>query len=249
MPDTQPFSIQTEIFEGPLELLLDLIGKRKFLINDISLAAVTDEYMAYVAAFEEDDQSKDHLGETAQFILVASALLLIKSKSLLPVLDLTDEEEESIEDLKTRLRLYKIYKEASNAVRAAFGAHMLYARPFAPISDPLFMPDSYTTSGRLRDAIANVLLNLPRKAAPRTKVSVQKIISLEKVMQSLQDRITKQFRISFSAFAQKGERANVIVSFLAVLELIKQGIVMVRQEARFADFDIERESVDTPRYS
>jgi segregation and condensation protein A len=85
------FSVKTPIFEGPLELLLELIEKRRLLINDISLAAVTDEYMRRVAGMEGS-----HLGETTQFVYVASTLLLIKSRSLLPVFELTKEEEESI---------------------------------------------------------------------------------------------------------------------------------------------------------
>lgn len=246
MPDSQ-FAIKTDVFEGPLELLLDLIEKRKLLINDISLASVTDDYMAYVGEISESGE-RDQLAETAQFVLVAATLLLIKSKSLLPMLDLTDEEEASIEDLELRLRLYKIYKEASTQIRTSFGERVLYARPPAPVTDPLFMPDSYTTIGSMEEAMARVLLNLPKKQAPRPRVVVKKVISLEEMMKRLEERITQQFKISFSAFAASGERTNVIVSFLAVLELVKQGIIMVRQEARLADFDIERETIDIPRY-
>lgn len=241
------FSIKTEVFEGPLELLLDLIERRKLLINDIALAAVTDEYMAYVSSLTESEE-ESRLGETAQFILVASTLLLIKSKSLLPTLDLTDEETAGIEDLETRLKLYQIYRRASVMVREAFGARMLYARPFQAVTIPFFIPDSYTTLPSITAAISAVLVNLPKKQMPRVQVAVQKVIALEDVMQQLEKRITQQFKISFSAFSESSERARVIVSFLAVLELIKQGIIMVRQSERFADFDIERESVDTPHY-
>lgn len=237
------FSIKTEVFEGPLELLLDLIEKRKFLINDISLAAVTDEYMAYISTI-----AKNQLGETAQFVLVASTLLLIKSKSLLPVLDLTDEEETSIEDLEARLKLYQIYRRASVILREVFGTRMLHKRPSQAITTPLFISDSYTTLPSITAAISTVLVNLPKKQTPRVQIAIKKVISLEDMMQRLEERITKQFKISFSAFSESGERAHVIVSFLAVLELIKQGIIMVQQSARFADFDIERETVDTPHY-
>ena len=209
-----PFSIKTEVFEGPLELLLDLIEKRKLLINDISLAAVTDDFMAYVGALEQEDGSR--LADTAQFVLVASTLLLIKSKSLLPVLDLTDEEEASIEDLAMRLRLYKIYKDASAHIRAQFGTQMLYMRPYARLDDPLFIPDSYTTVASMREAMSRILLNLPKKTTQRMQVAVQKVISLEDMMKRLEERITEQFKLSFSAFAACGERASVIVSFLAV---------------------------------
>lgn len=238
-----PFSIQTEVFSGPLELLLDLIEKRKLLINDISLASVTDDFMAYVSALEENQ-----LGQTAHFVLIASTLLLIKSKSLLPVLDLTDEEEASIEDLERRLKLYKIYREASVALRTVFGARMLYKRPFEHITTPLFIPDSYTTQENIHSAISAVLLNLPKKIIPRVKVAIRKVISLEDMVKRLEERVAQHFKISFKNFSESGERENIIVSFLAVLELIKRGMIMVQQNSRFADFDIERESVDTPRY-
>ena len=84
---TAGFAIKTETFEGPLDLLLHLIEKRQFFINDIALAKVTDDFIAYIQ--ERKDMP---MGEVAQFIVVASTLLLIKSKSLLPVLDLTEEE-------------------------------------------------------------------------------------------------------------------------------------------------------------
>ena len=81
------FSIRTEVFEGPLDLLLTLIEKRKFLVNDISLAAVTDDFIKYMNMGEEV-----LLSERAHFVLTAATLLLIKSKSLLPTLELTEEE-------------------------------------------------------------------------------------------------------------------------------------------------------------
>ena len=92
------FAIKTEVFEGPLDLLIDLVERRKLLINDISLAAVTDEYIEHVSRMQERS-----LSGTAHFVQLAATLLLIKSKSLLPVLELTDEEEHAIEDLEERL--------------------------------------------------------------------------------------------------------------------------------------------------
>jgi len=89
--EIQSFAIKTEVFEGPMDLLLDLVEKRKLLINDISLAEVTDEYMRHVATMQEAS-----LPGTAQFVQMAATLLLIKSKSLLPVLELTEDEEETM---------------------------------------------------------------------------------------------------------------------------------------------------------
>ena len=108
------FSVKTDVFEGPMELLIELIEKRKLLINDISLASVTDEYMQRVAIMEQNP-----LKETTQFVVLAATLLLIKSKSLLPILDLTPEEEESIEDLQYRLKQYAIFRKAGKGTQLA----------------------------------------------------------------------------------------------------------------------------------
>jgi segregation and condensation protein A len=92
------FLVKTEAFEGPLDLLLHLIEKRKLLINEVSLIKITDDYIEYI-------QSHDNISlkNNAHFILVASTLVLIKSKSLLPTLELTREEEQDIEDLEARI--------------------------------------------------------------------------------------------------------------------------------------------------
>ena len=91
------FAIKHEKFEGPLELLLDLIEKRKLFINDIALAKVADDYVEYVKTVGDFP-----LSESAQFILIASTLLLIKSKSLLPNLELSEDEKGNIADLERR---------------------------------------------------------------------------------------------------------------------------------------------------
>ena len=103
------FKVKVGEFEGPLELILDLIEKRKLHISDISLSQVADEFIEYIKSFEEFPMS-----DSADFILVASTLLLIKSKSLLPNLPLTEEEQGSIEDLENRLSAYKKYKYQKN---------------------------------------------------------------------------------------------------------------------------------------
>lgn len=243
MTTAESFAIKTDSFEGPLELLLDLIEKRKLLINDISLAAVTDEYMSYVSRLQSNP-----MRETAQFVLVASTLLLIKSKSLLPVLEVTDEEAESIDNLEYRLKLYQIFRKLGTSIQSQFGTRLMHQRRYIPDTTPLFITDKYTDVDTLRGAMQDVIHNLPKKTF-RRDVSVEKVISLEEMIGRLHERITRQFKLSFSDFAGKDtEPKTVIVSFLAVLELVKQGIVMVQQEARYADFHIERESVDTPKY-
>jgi len=150
------FSVKTDRFEGPLDLLLELIEKRKLLVNDVSIAQVTDDYLAYVAELEAQS-----LQEATRFVALASTLLLIKSKSLLPVFEMTHEEEESVSELEERLRVYKIYRDAGKVLAQRFGRKVLVPRPYARTQEPIFMPDEYATKDALRDAIGRVLTRFP----------------------------------------------------------------------------------------
>ncbi|MEZ4195550.1 MAG: segregation/condensation protein A [Candidatus Paceibacterota bacterium] len=237
------FSIKTKVFEGPLELLLDLVEKRKLLINDISLAEVTDEYMRQVSIMQELS-----LPNTAQFITLAATLLLVKSKSLLPVLELTEEEEASIEDLEERLRQYKLVKETAENLQVNFGSSVLYSPLFNPPATPIFVPDNFCTPDALHKAILDTINALPKKIEPN-KASVKITITLEEMMDRLQARIRQNLKARFSEMhADEPERKVVIVGFLAILELFKQGNLIVTQPSRFSDIEIELDKGQTPSY-
>ncbi|MDA8597064.1 segregation/condensation protein A [Candidatus Pacebacteria bacterium] len=237
------FAVKTEVFEGPLDLLLDLVEKRKLLINDISLAEVTDEYMRQVSEMQEAS-----LPGTAQFVALAATLLLIKSKSLLPVLDLTDEEEESIEGLEERLKLYQIYRNAGKTIEDTYGTAVSHPRQFVSKSEPIFTTDKFTELTELTDAMYRVLSELPKKVE-KPKVRVRKVVSLEEMMDRLKQRIENQLKLRFSELINnEQEKTTVIVGFLAILESVKQGSVLVAQADRFQDIEIEREGFSTPKY-
>ncbi len=237
------FAIKTEVFEGPLELLLDLVEKRKLLINDISLASVTDEYMAYVSRMQEMS-----LPGTTNFVVLAATLLLIKSKSLLPVLDLTSEEESSIEELEERLRLYQIYRVAAAEVAERFGVNIMRERQYVSDKKPLFLPDSFCDRQALHEAMYRVIAELPIKPE-KPKVQVKKAISLEEMIDRLHARIEKQMKLRFSELVADAMGPHtLIVGFLAVLESVKQGSVLASQINRFEDIEIEHASPRLPRY-
>lgn len=241
--DIETISIKTQAFEGPLELLLDLVEKRKFLINDISLASVTDEYMRQVSIMQELS-----LPNTAQFIALAATLLLIKSKSLLPILELTQEEEEGIDDLEIRLKRYQLYRDIARSLEEIFGKTMSHERQFVSSQNPLFITDAFTTTSALELAIHDVLTNLPVKEV-KPKVKIKKVISLEEMIESLHLRIEKQVKLKFSELlGNSPEKAHIIVGFLAVLESVKQGSILVAQAGKFEDIHMEKEKVEAPKY-
>jgi segregation and condensation protein A len=241
--DIETISIKTQAFEGPLELLLDLVERRKFLINDISLASVTDEYMRQVSIMQELS-----LPNTAQFIALAATLLLIKSKSLLPILELTQEEEEGIDDLEVRLKRYQLYRDIARSLEEIFGKNMSHERQFVSSQDPLFITDAFTTVDALELAIHDVVTNLPVKEI-KPKVKIKKVVSLEEMIESLHRRIEKQVKLKFSELlGNSPEKAHIIVGFLAVLESVKQGSILVAQAGKFEDIHIEKEKLEAPKY-
>lgn len=248
------YTVKTSHFQGPLGLLLDLIEKRKLFISDISLSSVADDFISYISSLE-----RFPIAESAQFILIASTLLLIKSKSLLPTLDLTEEEQSSIHDLEERLRLYKQIKDLSVHVKDRFGKNFIFEKNPPKTVQVVFSPDASMTIPALAGAIKGVLANLPKKEH-LPNVTVKKVISLEEVIESLTARIQSSLRMNFRDFAKanlssqgsgeaREEKITVIVSFLAMLELVKQGIVMVSQEKDFEDIEIQSQNVDVPRYA
>lgn len=238
------FTIKTQSFEGPLDLLLDLVEKRKLFISDISLAKVTDDFITHVRQFEQMP-----MGESAHFILVASTLLLIKSKSLLPELNLTEEEKGDIKDLETRLKIFKRIKEASQHVQELFGSKMIFSQSSTRSIQPIFTPAPEFTLEKALYSLKDLINRLPKKENLPKHV-VQKVVSLEDMIGKLTDRITSSIQMSFKQFAgeHKGEKVNVIVSFLAMLELVKEGVLQVTQEKEFDDIRMETTEVGVPRY-
>lgn len=239
-----PISVKTPVFEGPLDLLLDLIEKRKLLINDISLASVADEFISYV-----QNSPELPVGETAEFVSLAATLLLIKSRSLLPSLALTDEESHDIKELEYRLEVYKLIKEAAKGLPLA--SNYLYDG-YAPEPEPMYLPDATVASTSLRSAAQSLVDGFPALVS-LPKVAVKKIISLEDMISTMATRIGSAFRMSFKDFSSSHShkevaeaRHHVIVSFLALLELVKQGIIKATQQGD--DIHLESDAVSTPRY-
>lgn len=242
MSDT--FTIKTEVFEGPLEALLSLIEKRKLLINDIALAKVTDDYIEYVKQIEDMPLTK-----TSHFILIASTLLLIKSKSLLPTLTLSEEEKESIDDLERRLKIYKRFKELSINVEERFAKKIMFQKSETKHEHIGFAPSKQVTVENMHAHLKALIKSLPKKEIV-PKAVLKKVISLEETIINLTERVRSGIQMKFSEFvkADKKERVNVIVSFLAMLELVKQGILNVSQEARYSDINMETKDVGVPKY-
>jgi segregation and condensation protein A len=235
------FEIKAEAFEGPLETLLDLIESRKMSVSEISLAEVCDAYLAHVERLP-----KLPLGETAQFILVASTLLLIKSRTLLPTLDLTVEERESVEELERRLAHYALIRKAAKMLKHDWGRVPLILLDHASLRPAVFAPGE-TSTETIRAAAGRILSTLP-KPADLARAAVAPVLALEDVIKQVHMRLSQAIRTRFSDLTKSADRHELIVHFLAVLELVRSGSASVSQEKLFSDITIELENLGAPRY-
>lgn len=226
------YEVKLQQFEGPLDLLLELIEAEKLDVSQVSLAHVTDGYLKYVQEHPEIPPE-----ELADFLVVASRLLFIKSRILLPFLQAVAEAEEG--DLESQLRIYKEYLDASKLVEAMIGKRrFLYVHEKLPHVEIGFAPPKKLTSSAMADLLRGVIARLePVVKVPRA--IVEKTVSIHEKIRQIQSLIATASNVKFSSVLASAEsRTEVIVCFLALLELVKQRSVVVEQEAMWGDIVI-----------
>ncbi|MFA6537548.1 MAG: ScpA family protein [Patescibacteria group bacterium] len=227
------FEIKTEKFNGPLDLLLQLIEKEKLEITEISLSQVTEEYLASIESLGNRDAE-----EMADFLVVAARLLLLKSRAILPVLD----DEEVVDDLAKQLKMYKEFIEASKKIAMLLAKNQpCFARQKSVINAEIkFSPGEGLTLEKLKQSFISVL----RKLGPLIKIPEQIIartVSLEQRVLELKDILKKAKKFGFREMMKNAKsKTEVIVNFLAILELLKRRELKVSQENVFDDIVIER---------
>ncbi len=245
---TSVYHVRTPSFEGPLAVLLSLVENRKLFVNEVSLADVTAEYILYVKNLGEEHHERQ-IANMSSFVLVAATLILIKSRSLLPNLELTVDEEDKIKDLEHRLRLYQVIKNASLEVKNLYGSRIIFFPRDRIWSEPLFAPDPSMTLVSVATAIQDVLHHVPKKEEALPEIEIKKVIRIDEMISGLTDRIERAMNLSFREFAkshgsenQTEARVHVIVSFLAMLELVREGLIDVIQNNSFEDIHINKQA-------
>lgn len=229
------FAVKTTQFEGPLNVLLDLIESDDLDISEMSLANVTDSYIKYIEGHPEIPPE-----ELTDFLVVASRLLLIKSKILLPFLHVGGEEEE--QELESQLKIFRQYLDASKVVEKMIGRRrFLYVHEKLPKVDIGFSPPRKFSADQMEVLMRGVLRRLePIVRIPRRKI-FEKNVSIHDKISHIRSFIEKASSVSFRNILTTAEsRTEIVVSFLALLELIKQRSVTVSQSGQFDDITITR---------
>jgi segregation and condensation protein A len=228
------YQVKLEKFEGPMELLLELIEKEKMEITELSMAKVTDQYLEYIR-----DNQNIHLENLVDFLSVAARLILIKSRSLLPMLKFSEEEEAEIKDLTYQLEEYKKFKKASEVLgKMAEAGKIAYSREGFGGIKSIFYPPEDLNAYDLKKYFMAVLAEIPIVEKLEEEI-VDEVVTLEERINDLQNALRSKVESSFSSLVEKAtDKVDVIISFLAMLEMIKQRVVEVRQDDLFSEIKL-----------
>lgn len=231
------YVIRLDNFEGPLDLLLHLIERRELDITAVAIAEVTDQYLEYLARAENISPRL-----MADFIAMAARLLLIKSRALLPAPPVEDEEEEEdpAEALARQLRAYKQFRQIAHLLGEREKAHLrAYVRVAPPPALERRLEPGDVTLEDLVSALRRVLEERQEVPVDATVVTPY-TVTIQDKMGELRDLLRHRRRLNFThLLRQSRHRQEIIVTFLAVLELIKQEEIQVRQDGLFGPIMLE----------
>ncbi|MBI4300267.1 MAG: segregation/condensation protein A [Chloroflexi bacterium] len=226
--------LRLSVFEGPLEVLLQLIERQELDITAISLAAVTEQYLDYITGLGGLDPDR-----LADFLVMAARLILLKSRRLLPAPPAREEpEEESGEELAQLLAEYKRFKAAAQELRDLEGqGRRLYGR-LAPVS---YLPSPPPLEGVTLDALMSSLKRALTRSARLPEAPLERqAFSITDKVEEIRQGLARSESLAFGLLlAACRSRVEMIVSFLALLELLRRAEVQVRQEEAFGEIYIE----------
>ena len=232
-------------FEGlevPLDLILQVIDEKGLDIKTFKVAEITDQYIKYVESMEELDME-----EATVFLDMASRLLLIKSKSLLPVEQELEEEEEMSDEEKLRIQLqeYKLFKDAGGVLQQQENVDRLYKQPDKNVGDARIVFNQFNLD-KLLDAFAFILMRTKDRENPQEKKINRDRWTVQDKMQFLSNILKDTEEINFfSLFDETYSKMEIITVFMAILEMLKFQKIEVVQAERYADIKIKRkEQVD-----
>ena len=235
------YNVQLKVYEGPLDLLYDMISKQKIDIKDISIIDITKQYINYITALEKMD-----LEIASEFITMASKLLEIKSRYLLYKQKDNNEVEDPRLELMEKLEEYKKFKLASQDLKDNITyVDDLYYRK----KEEIIIYDSMNIDDISIDAIKNILPyilkvksedNKPHKDEKLDKIVRGRIVPVEEKIAYIREIISRDNEVSFIKVIENVDKDEVIATFLSVLELIKSREIVVYQDLFFDDILIKK---------
>ena len=231
------YPVSLPIFDGPIELLLHLIERQELDITEVSLVAITDQYLRTIEALQEIEPEA-----LADFLVVAARLLYIKSRGLLPQPEVEEEEEKQSEALLQQLLDYRRFKAAADELRLRASIGLRTNVRLAPPQMERRLDLTDLTIERLAAAAQRAMRNVASSVAPPSVRAYP--ITVAEQMAAILDRIRNQAGIegggdrylSFTALlSQSRSRLEIVITFLAVLELIKQREIAAEQQENFGE--------------
>jgi segregation and condensation protein A len=233
---TSSYTVQTPVYEGPLDLLLQLIEHAELDITSLALAQVTDQYLVHIRAMSVPAD------EISAFLVIAAKLLQIKSEALLPRPPSREPgEEDPGESLARQLLIYKRFKEMSNWLEEREASHLKTYLRIAPppkVEGKLDMSD--ITLAELMAAAEIIFAQEKEKQALGTVISAPKITIREKIS-LIAEKLGRTSHATFGdMLGKQPSRLEIVVTFLALLELVKRYRVAAKQEGLFGEIAIER---------
>ena len=240
---TNKYAIKLDNFEGPLDLLCHLVDKNKMDINQISISEITDQYIEYINKMQELN-----LDVTSEFILMASTLLFIKSKSLLPK-QVEDEAELTEEELVHRIIEYKKYKEISKKLKEFY---QIYSKRFYKVPDKIELPARKLEQKFSKDLIEQNYKNLlernkskiNKNAINIEKIAITETVTVTSKVKDIFKELIKKPKFIFSKLcsAKKYTRLETVTAFSGILELTRRNKIRAQQEKNFGDIIVEKAS-------
>jgi len=241
------YQVNLTKFSGPLDVLLSLIEEKKVAINEISLAQAADQFLEYFKRLQEDASDKsesmlstDYQRILADFLVIASRLILIKSRSLLPNLVLTKEEEGDIKELEERLKIYQQIKIWGRELGKWANGRPLYLSRESYLNLPvIYYPPKNISPDNLAEIYKEFLKTLPQ-IEKLEEQNLQRVVTLDQKIQELKARINTAVEASFADISNGVKtKIDIILSFLAVLMLFRSRILELSQDKLFGEIWIK----------
>ncbi len=246
------YELKLEQFTGPIEKLLGLIEEKKLEITELSLAEVTADFLNYLNNLKNSDGEAKSIDSRilADFIVVASQLLLIKSKALLPDFQLTGEEEKDIKDLQNRLHFYQQFKPAMDYLKKLWEQNNIsISRPLFSGRPAFFYPADNIKINDLYKLVKEIFETI-QQLSEKSQIIKSSLISLEEKIEEIMNRLGPARLndvsrsggpdLNFGKLAKEKPRSEIIVLFLALLHLLTKQLIKVEQKKRLSEIMIER---------